>query len=888
MNRDSIVSLAELDRASLPMAGGKAANLGELLRAGVPVPGGFVLTTQAYQAASSNETIASKLEILAGVDARERAKLSRLAAEIREAILALPIPDEMADAVVRAYTKDLEGCAVAVRSSATAEDLPDASFAGQQDTYLGVLGVKPLLDAIRRCWASLFNERAVAYRADRNIDPRHVALAVVVQRLVDVKTAGVLFTANPVTGRRHEAVIDAALGLGEAVVSGATNPDHLIVRTETGKIVEKRIGEKQLIIEAVESGGTRHIESAAATEVCISDEEARALARMGEKVEKHFGAPQDIEWAIDKQGRIFIVQSRPITTLYPIPKGPWSNKSPLRVYFSFNVGQGVFQPLTPMGIQFWKSFTGFAASRIGLWDGDPLRGAPMWAVSGDRLFMDITDVLQNDVGRKLFAFAAQRMEARTGEVIQSLMADERIGTVHTPTWKLAANVLRGFARTRAPVTLVKALANPEEVPTLIMGRAEAAIALGEVPEGAPPMAYVDAVEKMLREGITPFMLVAFPSIASGAIAMRVMRRALGEDISEDEVHTLLRSLPNNPTTEMDLELWHLSRRVKNDEASRLALQNEKPSALAKEYRRRSLPQVLQNELEAFLAKYGARGVAEIDIGVTRWGEDPAHILGSLANYLALGDEFVAPDVAFARGAEDAEKMAAELSERARKRGFVKGKVGAFAIHRVRRLLGAREVPKFGIVRILTRARGLLQEAGRILVKEGKIEHVDDVFLLDLHELRELIAGKNLTKTIAERRDYRKQEMGRKHVPRVILSDGTEPEVSLSRNAGGHGLSGTPASSGVVSGKARVILDPIGAKIEPGEILVAPSTDPGWTPLFLTAAGLVMEMGGSMSHGSVVAREYGIPAVVGVPEATRRITTGQVITVNGGAGTVSLE
>lgn len=370
--------------------------------------------------------------------------------------------------------------------------------------------------------------------------------------------------------------------------------------------------------------------------------------------------------------------------------------------------------------------------------------------------------------------------------------------------------------------------------------------------------------------------------------MRVMRRALGEDISEDEVHTLLRSLPNNPTTEMDLELWHLSRRVKNDEASRLALQNEKPSALAKEYRRRSLPQVLQNELEAFLAKYGARGVAEIDIGVTRWGEDPAHILGSLANYLALGDEFVAPDVAFARGAEDAEKMAAELSERARKRGFVKGKVGAFAIHRVRRLLGAREVPKFGIVRILTRARGLLQEAGRILVKEGKIEHVDDVFLLDLHELRELIAGKNLTKTIAERRDYRKQEMGRKHVPRVILSDGTEPEVSLSRNAGGHGLSGTPASSGVVSGKARVILDPIGAKIEPGEILVAPSTDPGWTPLFLTAAGLVMEMGGSMSHGSVVAREYGIPAVVGVPEATRRITTGQVITVNGGAGTVSLE
>lgn len=888
MNQDSILSLAVLDRSSLPIAGGKASNLGELLRAGVPVPSGFVLTTQAYHAALRNESLTLKLEALAKVEAHDRTKLSALAAEIREAILNLDIPDDVAKAAVRVYAQDLEGCAVAVRSSATAEDLPDASFAGQQDTYLGVLGEKPLLDAIRRCWASLFNERAVAYRADRNIDPRHVALAVVVQKLVDVRTAGVLFTANPVTGRRHEAVIDAALGLGEAVVSGATNPDHFIVRTETGAIVERRIGEKRLIIEAVESGGTRHIERNAATEACISDDEARALAKLGERVEKHFGAPQDIEWAIDKHGRIFIVQSRPITTLYPIPEGPWSNKTPLRVYFSFNVAQGVFQPLTPMGMQFWKSFTGLVAQRVGLWDGDPLQGAPLWAVSGERLFMDITDILQNPLGRKLFTFAAQRMEARTGEVIQSLMTDERVGLVHTPTWKIASNVLRAFARTRAPVTLIKALANPEAVPQRIMDRVDAAISLGEVPEGSPPIAYVDVVEKMLREGVPPFMVLAFPSIASGAIAMRVMRNVLGDAVSEDEIHTLLRSLPNNPTTEMDLELWHLSRRVKSDDESRQVLEKEKSSELSKRYRDRRLPNVLQSELERFLAKYGARGVAEIDIGVTRWGEDPAHILGSLSNYLALGDEFVAPDVAFARGAEDAENMVVELSKRARKQGFVKGKVGAFAVNRVRRLLGAREVPKFGIVRIMTRARQLLQEAGRGLVKEGKLEKADDVFLLDIHELRELIAGKNLAFTLAERRQRRVQEMGRKHVPRIILSDGTEPEVSLSRDAGENGLSGTPASSGIVKGKARVILDPIGAKIEPGEILVAPSTDPGWTPLFLTAAGLVMEMGGSMSHGSVVAREYGIPAVVGVPEATTRITTGQVITVNGGAGIISFE
>lgn len=885
----SVLALADLDRSSLPIAGGKAANLGELIKAGVSVPGGFVLTTDAYRADLHQPTITTKLDALAAVDPKDRAHLSALAAEIREAILALPIPDEIAAASVRAYEKDLEGVAVAVRSSATAEDLPDASFAGQQDTYLGVVGAKQLLDAIRRCWASLFNERAVAYRADRAIDPRHVALAVVVQRLVDVRTAGVLFTANPITGRRHEAVIDAAMGLGEAVVSGATNPDHFVVRADTGEIAERRIGDKRIIIEAITGGGTRHVtRESASTEACISDEEARALAKVGTRVERHFGSPQDIEWAIDKQGHVLIVQSRPITTLYPIPKGPWSDKSPLRVYFSFNVAQGVFQPFTPMGVQFWKAFSGFTARQIGLIESDPLKGAPLWAVGGERLFLDITDVFRNRLGRKLFAFAASRMEARTGQVLQTLTSDERFDEVQTSEWKIARAVVRGLARTRAPVTLAKALANPESVPERIMGKVDEAISFGQVADGSNPEAYVDAVEKMLREGAGNFITTAIPSIAGGAIAMLVMRKSLGEDLSESDVHTLLRSLPNNPTTEMDLELWHVSRRAGADAESRRVLLNEPPSVLTTRFRARTLPAVLQGELDAFLEKWGARGVAEIDIGVARWRDDPTHILGSLANYLALGDDALPPDATFARGAEEADKMATELSERVRRRGFVKGKVGAFAVNRVRRLLGVRELPKFGLVRLVAHARALLLEAGRGLVKQGKLDDANDVFLLDIPELRVVMGGKDMKDVVAERRLRRVQELGRKHIPRVILSDGTEPEVSLSRDSDGNGLSGTPACAGIVKGKARVVLDPIGAKIEPGEILVAPSTDPGWTPLFLTAAGLVMEMGGSMSHGAVVAREYGIPAVVGVPDATKTITTGQVIVVDGGAGRVTIE
>lgn len=889
MTQHSILPLETLDRSALPIAGGKAANLGELLKAGVPVPGGFVLTTNAYRAALHHESITSKLEFLAKTNPKDRQTLATQAAEIRAAILDLPIPEEIATAAVATYEKNLQGAAVAVRSSATAEDLPDASFAGQQDTYLGVVGKEALLDAIRRCWASLFNERAVAYRADRQIDPRHVALAVVVQRLVDVKTAGVLFTANPVTGRRKEAVIDAAVGLGEAVVSGATNPDHFVLRTDTGEIVEKRIGDKRLAIEAVEGGGTRHVQrESASVAACISDDDARALAKMGERVENHFGSPQDIEWAIDKNNKILIVQSRPITTLYPIPKGPWSAKSPVRVYFSFNVAQGVFQPFSPMGMQFWKAFSGFTAHQLGLLDGDPLNGAPLWAIGGERLFLDVTDVFRNRLGRKLFSFAAQRMEARTGEVLQSLTSDARFDEVPSSNFKLLRDVFRGLARTKAPVTLFKALAKPEDVPERIMNKVEEALALAQVPNGSSPRTYVDAVEKMLREGVPPFITTAIPSIASGAISMRIMRYMLGEDLSENDVHTLLRSLPNNPTTEMDLELWHVSRRIGADSASREIVKKETPHDLAKRFAEKTLPAVLQNELRAFLDKWGARGVAEIDIGVPRWGDDPSHILGSLANYLALDDEALAPDVAFARGAEEADKMAAELGKRALKRGPVKGRVGAFAVNRVRRLLGTREIPKFGMVRLVAHARALLLEAGKGLVAEGKIDFADDLFFLDIAELRQVLDGKNLKELVLERRRVRNVELSRKHVPRVILSDGTEPEVSLSRASGEGGLVGTPASAGIVKGKARVVMDPIGAKIEPGEILVAPSTDPGWTPLFLTAGGLVMEMGGSMSHGSVVAREYGIPAVVGVPNATTVIATGQVIVVDGGAGRVTVE
>ena len=319
-----VLDLGELRAADLPSVGGKAANLGELISAGQPVPGGFCVTTAAYARAAT------------GVDTTDPVRA-------RELLRSAPLPDDVAAAVVAAYRRlcaeddgagpDPAGIPggdgepdvpVAVRSSATAEDLPTASFAGQQDTYLNVVGVEALLDAVRRCWASLWTDRAVAYRADIGIDEAEVRLAVVVQRMVAAQVAGVLFTADPVSGRRTRAVLDASPGLGEAVVSGMVNPDHLAV--EDGRVVDRRLGDKAVAVRALPGGGTERVElrakqdtGADGPDACITDAQAVALTALGRRVEAHFGVPQDIEWALDDAGTIWLTQARPITSLYPVP-----------------------------------------------------------------------------------------------------------------------------------------------------------------------------------------------------------------------------------------------------------------------------------------------------------------------------------------------------------------------------------------------------------------------------------------------------------------------------------------------------------------------------------------------------------------------------------------
>jgi phosphohistidine swiveling domain-containing protein len=879
-----VLGFERIDAAMVALVGGKAANLGELTRAALPVPPGFCVTTEAYRLATDDRALRSILDDIGRTTPGDTVALSLHAARAREAVLRLSMPPVIADAVTAAYRALGDDQPVAVRSSATAEDLPFASFAGQQDTYLNVVGVGAVLDAVRRCWSSLWTERAVAYRAANGVDPHTVYLAVVVQRMVDSAVAGVMFTANPVTGKRTETVIDASPGLGEAVVSGAVNPDRFVVG-ENGEIVERRLGDKRLIITSTSGGGTTHVNRDRADgSYCLSDEQVRALVALGRRVTAHYRSPQDTEWAVDAAGTLWLTQARPITTLYPLPPAPATGD--LRVYFCFSLAQGLQRPLTPMGLSVIHVLATSAAELYGLRVADAVAGPPAVCDAGGRLFFDITTMMRDRRGRAFFPRVLDFMEARSAVVLRRLFDDPRLPLSNASRWPLVRRLGRLAIRYAVPVQVIRALANPEVARRRLAALERDLIRRTTAPEHATASERLDFVIATLRDAVIPTMPRVAPSAAAGFAMLGLSSALLADDARPGDLQRVLRALPHNVTTEMDLELWRLALTLRSDAHAADLLRTTPADELATGYLAGTLPAIFQQGLSTFLEEYGHRAVAEIDIGMPRWSEQPAHIIGVLANYLRLTDPQQAPDALFARGSADADAAVAALTARARSRSRARSWIVGFALDRARELAGLRELPKYLLVIALAQMRRQLAIIGEEIGRAGTIEHGDDIFFLNLHDVRAALAGQDMRDLVRRRRAEYEQELRRRHVPRVLLSDGTEPEAQATSNVAVDGaLSGTPASAGSVTGRARVILDPIGARLEPGEILVAPSTDPGWTPLFLTAGGLVMEMGGANSHGAVVAREYGIPAVVGVAGATSHFVTGQQITVDGTSGLV---
>ncbi|MCG2620737.1 PEP-utilizing enzyme [Arthrobacter sp. I2-34] len=864
-----VIELSRIGAGMLPEVGGKSLNLGILMASGLPVPGGFCLTTAAYRSMAEAIGLEGPVEAVEQLDAADLPGLADAAGHVREAVLAAVLPDRVAREVRAAYAELGPDVPVAVRSSATAEDLPEASFAGQQDTFLNVSGAEAVLDAVRRCWASLWTDRAVAYRAAHGIGQHQVSIAVVVQEMVPAAAAGVLFTANPVTGTRHQAVVDAGPGLGDAVVSGAVNPDHYVVDTATGRVLQRRLADR--------AGGNG--------QGCLTDAQLRELTALGAKAEDAFGSPQDLEWAVDGDGTLWLTQSRGITTLYPVPEG-WTPAKGHRVYLCVSLAQGLMRPLTPMGMaaigNVRNASTGWRMAEAGL-----------------RPFVDLTPVVRSRSGRRTMLRMFRLAEARSAALLQGLYADPRFATIEGSR---SPNILTGTgARQIVPILLriLEAAVSPEAALRRVQDVGRQLEQRLQLAEPATPAERLDFVARNLTAAFTTLVPSVLPAPATG-FAMLGLARWLLRGIAEPgELQVVLRGLPHNVTTEMDLQLWQLSTEVRQDPESVRVLAAESAAELSRRYLAGTLPTALQERLASFLVRYGHRAVAEIDLGLPRWFEDPAHLLGVIANYLRVDSGQPTPDVQFAQAAAQAEDKVRDLTARARLRrpgGRLRAAAVGFCLRRTRQEAGLREQPKFYIIQAFAALRRQLNAVGEVLAGDGRIGSPGDIYFLALDEARVGLRGVDLKDLVARRRREYDRELQRRYVPRLLLSDGTDVEAAAAAAAGtapGAGpdagvLTGSPASAGTVTGKARVILDPVGARLEPGEILVAPSTDPGWTPLFMTAGALVMEMGGSISHGAVVAREYGIPAVVGVPDATLRLETGQTITVDGAAGTVAVD
>lgn len=888
-----VLPLAALHTNLLPLVGGKATNLGELIRAGFPVPGGFCVTTEAYALMSETTKLDLILAELAAIREDETARLPELAAAARTTLLEASMPMGVVAAITDAYqalSEDETVVPVAVRSSATTEDLPSASFAGQQETFLNIIGLDALLSAVQHCWASLWTERAVSYRHSRGIDPRTVRLAVVVQRMVAASVAGVLFTANPVTGKRRESVIEANPGLGEAVVSGVTNPDHFIVNTPTGAIVERRRGDKQIVIQAASGGGTEQIKGdARAWDACLSDVQVRALAELGADVEAHIGSPQDIEWAIDASGQIFLLQTRPITTLFPLLAEAPSTDETVRVYLSFGVQQGTTRPFTPMGISALRLLTSGFSAFIGFPPSDPLVGPRFVTEAAYRLFFDVTAALRTSFGRTFLLQAMEEAEVHAAASFHHLITDPRLSLLTWSRYTVGRTLVLFFVRSRLPWYLIQAVVSPKAAIARVTRLVNTMREANKLEEDATAATHLATAEQLLFE-CPRLLLRVSPVMIAGMQTFALARNMLGKLATVSECQMVLGGSPSNPTTQMNLALWELSEQVRADAVTSQLVQHTPVALLVEDYHAGRLPATFQQGLARFLREYGHQGVAELDLGTPRWSEDPGPVLTSLASYQQMQDLTHAPDVQFQRAGRAAHEMIASLTRRAVQHHRLLGWFVGFCLRRTHTLAGFREMTRFVVGLVLAQVRAHLVPVGKELAEAGRLAQADDIFFLTLPEVHEALAGTDLHTLVETRRAAYNEELSRRHVPLVLLSDGTEPgparQSSPSFTNGT--LQGTPASPGMVTGNARVILDPRGATLAPGEILVAPTTDPGWTPLFLTAGGLVMEMGGAMAHGAIVAREYGIPAVVGVPDATSRISTGNRISVDGTAGTVCIE
>ncbi len=832
------VCLQKIHRGQVSLVGGKAANLGELTKVDdITVPEGLCVTTHAFSAVierSPGLTVAMQRLNEPGADIKVRT------GEIRALIEQAAFPPSLVDVISSFLREKGDIAAWAVRSSATAEDMADASCAGQHESYLDRRGVESVLAAIKSCWASLYTERAVIYRRRNGIDHRGVTMAVIVQRMVPAEASGVMFTADPVSGDRTVIAIEAGAGTGEALVSGAMVPQGIKLRA--GEIFAR----------------TRH------ENTILNDEQALELSAIGRRIEEHFGAPQDIEWCL-LDGVFSIVQSRPITTLFPIPPRQDCDR---HVYLSVGHQQMMMDAMKPLGLSVWQM----------------LAARPMHEAGG-QLFVEITEQLASPASRAallsmlnrdpLIRSALEELLARSFVASQS---DPQASTPPAETQAAHANPLPD-----APDgAIIGALISQSEV------AAEEARRGLDARSGNALFDFIAEDLAALKRQLTDPL--SMQALMTGINATWWLKDRLEEWLGEKGiVDTLSQSVDNNITSQMGLDLLDVADVIRPYPAAVSFLRAFDEGASLADLRQVDGGAEALGAIEGYLARYGMRCAGEIDITRTRWREEPGLLVPMI---LVNIDLFPAGEAKRRFDAGLARTKAAEEDVLQRLKGLADGAEKAAQTKRVidimRTFIGYREYPKYGwVARIDLHRQAMLREAKR-LVEDGVLDRSDDIYYLRFDELREAVRTQRADRDLIAPRRAEFALYERLTPPRVLTSDGEALFGDFRRDdLDANMIPGMGVSAGTVEGRARVLLDAAAAEIEAGDILVTSFTDPSWTPLFLTAAGLVTEAGGQMSHGAVVAREYGIPAIVAVKDATRRIEDGQQIRIDGATGVITI-
>jgi rifampicin phosphotransferase len=833
-----VASLSSFRHEDIALAGGKGANLGELVHAGFNVPPGFIITTAAYDLLLEKTNLRSRLaDLIASHDLNDPDSVKNVSKQLHDVLQQISISGEITDEVWKVY-RELGSGAVAVRSSATAEDLPEAAFAGQQETFLNIIGEQALIDAVRACWMSLWSERAILYRSRQNVDQTTVKLAVVVQRMVPADAAGVMFTANPVSGKRDELIIDASPGLGEAVVSGMVTPDHFTVDKRSRRVKEQSLGRREVVIRPKMGGGTEQEISTqnTTTAAALPLRALQKLTTLGMEIERHYGVPQDVEWAWvqngSKIGTFFILQARPMTAL----------PEPLHV-------SGPMRLIIPMLAEMWPTrpypldmttFTGAVERAIGNFLATMIgKSAP----SPDESFLEEDGVIVR--------FKPPKIHPSPSILVMPWIALWRTRHYDPSHWETDPLVAELIAKARA--------LEQRELQSITWKQNMEIL--------HESLALIPRVME-LREHY-------FPRALLGLAALRLLLTLTGHT---DRFGELVSGVKTK-TIETNQALEDLANYIRTDPALGTLFHHTETNPLRAKLEASQAGQMFLKQFELFLAQYGHRETT-LTISQPAWKDQPEMVLGIL-KLLAETELQQTQNYEAWQRVRDGLLTHSILGTRFLRTLFLNSLADARSFFQI------REDTHFYVTLTQPTIRRVSLEFGRRLVQTGALDEAADIFHLQLRELETFGATwppPEQTVTQARMVVARRKALRESLADKPLFDPRLFTMISLAQGEKDVLLRGTPGSPGLARGPARVVHDISEfGKLRAGDVLVAPVTNPGWTPLFQRAAAVVVDTGGSASHAAIVAREYGVPAVMGTMNGTRVLQDGQWIQVDGSRG-----